>query len=272
MRFGAVSALSNLGAKAAPAVPALRRLLSDEDTTVRYFAVSTLGSVGSPGLVASQDLVEVLESDSDRDVRACAAYTLGLLRNRETLPALVGVASGDSSLEVRMAALDALRPVGGTDAISPLVSLTEDPVEEVQTSAHVQLMFLAADAKEPLWWVLPWLFAKELAVLATFLLLWVLVASRVPRQGASSRARFWIRSALAGGVPALVTGLFVYWLIAPEWCAGFLPEPFLTQVPISVAGAGSAALVAGLAGVWASRRPPAAPLDPALLDPPPIPA
>lgn len=266
VRFGAVSALSELGPRAAPAIPNLRLILSDADDTIRYFAASTLGTIGAPARVATPDLLRRLREESDESVQRSVIYALGDLGHApEALLALEAVALGEGSEELRLAAIGSLADVGGLDALPALIVLTKDSNERLRSDAEFEILALGMSAKEPMWWVLPTVYAKELVTLLLFLAAWAGLAARYPRRAATTPRRFWVRCAMAGAVPALVTGALVYWALEPYWCRIFVPKPLMTQVPISIAGAGSAALVAGLLGVWAGRRPRLAPVEP---DPP----
>ncbi|MBI1375359.1 MAG: acetylesterase [Phycisphaera sp.] len=70
-RYGACSALEQLKAKAADAVPALRKTLKHEDLWLRIKAAEALGGIGQPAMVAVPDLLTMLAAEpSKSDPRA----------------------------------------------------------------------------------------------------------------------------------------------------------------------------------------------------------
>lgn len=87
VREGAVYALRETGGAAAPALPALKRLLDDPDPSVRRATALTLAAFGSTAL---DSLVRMCK-DKDPSVRASAAGALKLLRGAAApaLPALL---------------------------------------------------------------------------------------------------------------------------------------------------------------------------------------
>jgi HEAT repeat protein len=91
-RYWACLVLAEMGPKAQAAVPALAKLLTDEDPEVRMQAVITLGEIG-PG--AKTSLAEILKAlaDDHGGVRYGAAYALAKIGAVESLPALAKAAA-----------------------------------------------------------------------------------------------------------------------------------------------------------------------------------
>ncbi len=75
-RMNAASTLGELGANAAPAVPALTSALRDDDAYVRNFAASALGLVGPAAGPAVPELIRALH-DADESVVQAAQRALG---------------------------------------------------------------------------------------------------------------------------------------------------------------------------------------------------
>lgn len=86
-RSRAAYVLAELGAAAAPAIPALRRALADEDAAVRYAAIWALSEIGPDAAVALPDLRSRAEEDDVGDVRWIAAKALRKLGVRDARPA-----------------------------------------------------------------------------------------------------------------------------------------------------------------------------------------
>jgi hypothetical protein len=59
-RIGACQALAQLGGKAEPAIPDLRKTLEADDMWLRINAASALGAIGEPAKVAANDLLKML--------------------------------------------------------------------------------------------------------------------------------------------------------------------------------------------------------------------
>jgi HEAT repeat protein len=123
-RRAAIDAVELLGERAAPAVPALRRALSDPDRFVRWAAARTLGRVGvEHAAVAVPDLAR-LSADPDLDVRQVAMTVLERFgpAARAAVPDLTRAAAGGEGT-VRVVAMHALEAIG-PEARSAIPTLT----------------------------------------------------------------------------------------------------------------------------------------------------
>lgn len=91
----AAHALGQIGLPAAPAVPALARLLKDPSMTLRMFAAAALGGIRAMPEVAVPALAQALK-DPEEPVRRNAAITLGDLgaSAKVARPALLEVIGG----------------------------------------------------------------------------------------------------------------------------------------------------------------------------------
>jgi HEAT repeat protein len=78
VRRTAAKELGELGAGAAPAVPALTRALADRDTYVRRFAAESLGAIGPEAQSAAPALGKAL-NDSRKEVQLAAVAALAKL-------------------------------------------------------------------------------------------------------------------------------------------------------------------------------------------------
>ncbi len=75
--YWAVVALESMGPEAAPATPALVKLISHNDPEIRMEALMALAAIGPEAKNAAPKIVEILESDSAEGVQFAAAYALG---------------------------------------------------------------------------------------------------------------------------------------------------------------------------------------------------
>lgn len=91
-------------------LPSLRHILQSDDADCRWWSTRTLAALGGPSSVSL--LLETL-SDSDPDVRACAAYGLGDLAASEAAIPLVRLLADESAFVARIAS-NALIQIGQT--------------------------------------------------------------------------------------------------------------------------------------------------------------
>ena len=129
VRFHAAHALSKLGD--ARAVDALLAALSDVDASVAQKATYALGSIGDvraiPALVSRVGTLR----DEARNTLHDALATLGEPAVRALIPLL-----GDTSMEIRVAAVEVLGAIGGRGAASEaLASAMNDTEWEVRFAA-----------------------------------------------------------------------------------------------------------------------------------------
>ncbi|MCI0339913.1 MAG: HEAT repeat domain-containing protein, partial [Planctomycetales bacterium] len=136
VRAAAASALSDLGAGAAAALPELIRAAKDPDSQVREAVAEALGDIGSPPAVPA--LTELL-ADPEEDVRGDAAWALGQI-GAPSAPAAKQIASllQDSDHFVRWRAAVALDQIGpGAAVAAPFLVETalHDPDGDVRGRA-----------------------------------------------------------------------------------------------------------------------------------------
>lgn len=112
---------ANLPRVLAPAAPDLLQLLDDRDARMRRRAALAVGRVGLPEGVAP--LSKVLASDADADVRAMAAFAIGILGDRGAARAL-RAALGDASALVQGRAAEALGLLGDAESARAIATMT----------------------------------------------------------------------------------------------------------------------------------------------------
>lgn len=131
-----ISAIDIFGRiKSLRATPLLRGLLADPNADVRARAAYALGMLGDP--TAASSLMERLK-DKEWSVRSMAAKALGRLRESGSIPALAGALS-DPQWWVRANAAEALKLKGpaGQDALLNLLD-SEDPYAAQQSVQMLQ--------------------------------------------------------------------------------------------------------------------------------------
>jgi HEAT repeat protein len=118
------------------ATPLLLAALGDSDCT--WEAAKALGIINDRRAVLP--LLESLSSGAAAEVRAAAAYALGLLGDDRATPHLVTILSdrGASPL-VRGHAAEALATLGGHQVVEPLIAALRDPSPEVRFWASFAL-------------------------------------------------------------------------------------------------------------------------------------
>lgn len=121
LRNSVVEVLQAVGASV---LPHLVEHLAHEDAGVRKFIVDIMGGIGSPASIA--DLKRALD-DSDPNVAAAAAESMGLIGDKEALPSLLDCLQRDDLL-IRYAILEALVKIGNPVPLESITSLAGDPL------------------------------------------------------------------------------------------------------------------------------------------------
>lgn len=157
-RERAANELGLIGVKAQPAIPALVRVLQDQNGEVRAAAAGALGTIFDsfrethssvdPDAAAVAALAEMLVKDPYPYSRANAAYALGAMGARSAVPLLLG-ALKDSAPNVRSSAanvLKSMRPDAGS-GIPPLVDALKDSDPSVRSGAADALAMMGHEAR-----------------------------------------------------------------------------------------------------------------------------
>lgn len=146
LRIAACDALVLLGDGAAPALPYLMRLLTDDSDRLRMSAATTIGRIGPGASPAIDALVDVVLFDDAPEVSDAAAVALGSIGS-SAVPALL-VLVDDQEAEVRMRAAAALAAIPSSNAAVDRLHevATHDESEVVRITAVESLFRLDADA------------------------------------------------------------------------------------------------------------------------------
>jgi HEAT repeat protein len=131
LRNTAMELLRRLGQDAPDLILAL---LEEDDRDLRIFAADIVGNVSSPGV--NRALIRVM-GDSDPNVRATAAISLGRRREGLAVPALIKALSDEPW--VRFAAIEALAAIGDPAALEPLLAVMRQGDELVQAAIAAAL-------------------------------------------------------------------------------------------------------------------------------------
>jgi HEAT repeat protein len=139
-RRAAAWVLGDLGARAAPAGPALSAMLGDPDGELRWAAANALGEIGAAAAVAIPGLVGML-GDKSANLRAAAADALGAIGGEARGPAEAPLTKAlqDSDLGARRSAARALLELGtqNPDAVRLLAEGKADYWEYANTLAFL---------------------------------------------------------------------------------------------------------------------------------------
>lgn len=146
LRIAACDALALLRANAAPALPHLIRLLTDDSSRLRMSAATTIATMGAAARSAIDPLVDVVLFDAAPEVRDAAALALGSI-GTSAVPALL-VLAADQEAEVRRQSAVALARVpSSADVVAALERMTmNDDSEVVRITAVESLRTLEVDA------------------------------------------------------------------------------------------------------------------------------
>lgn len=110
--YWATIVAAEMGPKAAPAVPALIKVLDSKDAETRMHALMALGEIGPQAKPALKRTTELLETDPTGAVRYAAAYALANIGDQAASPVLEKTAAADDPFlgMVSTYALAALNP------------------------------------------------------------------------------------------------------------------------------------------------------------------
>ncbi|MCD6309434.1 MAG: HEAT repeat domain-containing protein [Candidatus Eremiobacteraeota bacterium] len=112
-------------------LPAIVRLISDENNLVRRSAISALGTIGSRS--HCKDLLSGLE-DTDQEVRRLTIITLGKLCCKGAVDLIIPVLS-DNDENIRVACVCALGEIKGREVLTPLCRAMKDESPLVRETA-----------------------------------------------------------------------------------------------------------------------------------------
>ncbi|MBI4681976.1 MAG: HEAT repeat domain-containing protein [Nitrospirae bacterium] len=112
-------------------VPLLQILLNDRDDDVRKFALDLIHDIQQCSY--PEKLVEMLTGDTNANVRAAAAKTIGRLQLKKALPQLTAALKDEEW--VCFSALEALIDLKEEEAISSIVDLLNSPSETIRYAA-----------------------------------------------------------------------------------------------------------------------------------------
>lgn len=151
LQCAAVDGLALVGPQAAPAVPILIRLTSDDSESLRKNSAVALGAIGPPSSIAAEALAELVLFDELPEVREAAATSLASIGDQgvEALHQLLT----DQDMTVRRLAAESLGKVirpnqTTTDAL--LVALLDtDPVVRIAAAESYWKTARLADAVLP---------------------------------------------------------------------------------------------------------------------------
>jgi hypothetical protein len=110
-------------------------LLQDNNTSIRYTAVTTLKELQAKEAISS--IIPLLQ-DSDHDVRLAAIEAVAKLQVKEAIPTLVFFLK-DYEPKIRIGAMNALIELQGKEAIHIIAPLLKDEVIDVRNATQERL-------------------------------------------------------------------------------------------------------------------------------------
>ncbi|NES79702.1 MULTISPECIES: phycobilisome degradation protein NblB [Okeania] len=120
----------------ATAFELIQTSIKDQDTRVRYAAVSQMSSLGTQNLTISQEILrDCLLNDPEPDVQAAAADALGALKLTETFDDLQQVYQNTPEWLVKMSIVAVVGGMGEPRALSLLKDALQSDNELIQTIA-----------------------------------------------------------------------------------------------------------------------------------------
>lgn len=265
VRLAVVTALEDVGrAEVSPTVMVrpLLRSLEDPVAEIRGAAATALASFrreSSPELVSA--LIRVARQDPDLDTRVAAIWALGSIgplapgpARAEAAIALAELLSDDGPEGTCEDASAALGEFEGRAA--PAISVLGDHLwaeEGAEALAAETLAVIGHASREEgtLWWALPRVFWRQGAAVLLFTVGCLGCGRALQRRARLRRVRKALLFAglvLSTGTAA--GGLALYVVTRP-WAEGFLPSPFLSQVPLPLTAVFSVLFLCLLGATWA---------------------
>jgi len=138
-------------AVAAQSMTELLALLEDPDPEIRKTGIQSLALRGDLSCV--EKMGHILIRDADPEVRARAAGALGILGAPQSKDVLVA-ALNDPSEQVRFYSVSALRWVGDTSVVWPLILALRDSDARIRTRSYMILKHLTGEEldQDPILW------------------------------------------------------------------------------------------------------------------------
>ena len=113
------------------AVPLFRGLLKDTDGDVRKFALDLIHDIGWCDY--ADNLIVLLESDRNPNVRAAAARTLGMLQYKKAVPQLIQALNDEEW--VAFSVIEALALLHDESSVDAVAELLRSPAESIRFAA-----------------------------------------------------------------------------------------------------------------------------------------
>jgi HEAT repeat protein/S1-C subfamily serine protease/phage FluMu protein Com len=153
VRQNAAESLSRVGSRAKETVvPALTKLLKDDEKEVRVAAADAVYQLMSP--MTAADLPQVSDAflkHNDLEIRTVGARALGQLNSEpgKSLPLLIALCKSGTDKTLRLAALGSIANFGAAakPAVDVLIEAVKDNDPEVRQAASVALGKIGPDAK-----------------------------------------------------------------------------------------------------------------------------
>lgn len=128
LRNTAILVLREIGRTA---IPILRNVLQDRDDDVRKFALDLIHDIGNCDY--PDEIIHMLESDANVNVRTAAAKALGKLRYKPSIPALINALTDDEW--VCFSVIEALTQMDDDRPVDMIMKLLDSPSDALRCAA-----------------------------------------------------------------------------------------------------------------------------------------
>jgi HEAT repeat protein len=157
LRRDIVVSLKLLGDRSEPVVTALIRAIGDKDAEITALAVRTLGTFGPAGKSAADSLLKVATTTKDKGLRVDAVRSFGSVLGpdlKSRAKDLIGVMETDADFEVRLAAVEEIAALGNEvkddkDVMTALRKRLSDPQVKVREAAAAAIRRIEKKPEPP---------------------------------------------------------------------------------------------------------------------------
>lgn len=118
-------------------LPSVRNMLGDTDPVVRAMAAKFAGKFKD---AESRAALKEMLNDKDRRAVVNAAYALGRVGDTSGFQAVFKIVKSEQDVTIKTLSVEALEAIGGSQAVSLLKEMLNDPDEYVKNSARYALI------------------------------------------------------------------------------------------------------------------------------------
>ncbi|MFW9921978.1 MAG: HEAT repeat domain-containing protein [Candidatus Thorarchaeota archaeon] len=125
------------------AIPIFTEIIEESHDRVKKMILKLIRDHGSIAEHSREKVEKLLQTSPDNEVRFLAAWALGEIRNKKSIPILVSSLKNDSDDIVRQASIEALGMLNGFEVLDDIIyALQNDKAENVRYTAASTLRWL----------------------------------------------------------------------------------------------------------------------------------